>query len=136
MELKYFVDKGDYKEIIRNDKSLFKCPFCGEWFKALAYHTNQKEGVKGKTLRHMMGLKSNYQLTTPQIKQRHKDIVLQNKQSHINKNLLIKGKKTRYKKGTPGHKKKNWSNQAINELKNRNKKKLEGDHYGKQQPNN
>ena len=102
MLLSYFIDKGTYKEIIRDDKSLFKCPFCGEWFKGLAYHTNQKHGITGKELRKMMGLKSNYQLTTNEIKERHREIALENEDSHIKENLLFKGKKTGLHKTAQG----------------------------------
>jgi len=117
----YTIDKEDYQEIIRDDKLLFKCPFCGEWFRGLAYHTNQKHGITGKELRKCLGLKSSYQLITPDIKERHRQIVLENKDSHITENLIKKGDKTRYKKGDIGHIKENWSKQAIKEMKERGK---------------
>jgi len=113
--LKYYIDKGKYKEIIRDDKLLFKCPICGEFYKGLAYHTTQTHGITGRELRRKMGLKRNYQLITPSIKERHKEIVLENKETHIEINLIKKGKKTRYKKGSKGHIKKEWSPQALEE---------------------
>lgn len=124
LQLRYYEDRGTYKEIIRNDKSMFKCPYCGEWFKALAYHTRQKHGIKAKELRKNLGLKSDYQLITPALRERHREIVMENKDSHITNNLIIKGKKTRYKDGFEGHIKKNWSNQAIKEMSKRGKKTI------------
>jgi hypothetical protein len=119
MKLKYYFNKGSYKEVIRDDKDMLQCPFCGEWFRGLAYHTIQKHGVTGMQLRKMLGVKSSYQLTTNDIKERHREIVMENKDSHIKTNLIKKGNKTRYKKGFEGHIKKNWSNQAIQEMKQR-----------------
>ena len=114
----YFIDCGTYKEIIRDDKMLFKCPFCGLWFRGLAYHTSQKHGINTKDFRKLMGLKSNYQLTTPDIKARHREIALQNADKHIKENLIIKGKQTRYKKGYQGHIKDNWSAEALAKANN------------------
>ncbi len=116
MIIKYFIDCGTYKEIIRDDKSLFKCVFCGEWFRALAHHTTQKHGVSGKDLRKMLGLKSKYQLITPELKDRHHILALEQEQSNC---LKIIGLNTRYKEGHDGHIKILWSNQAINDLKHR-----------------
>ena len=120
----YYVDKGTYKDIIRDDKSLFCCPFCGEWFRALAYHTRQKHGIKAKELRQMMGLKSNYQLITPDLKSRHKEIVKDNFDTHVKNNLINKGNKTRYLKGHEGHLKEFWSPEAIEEIKTRGRKQF------------
>jgi len=128
----YFViDKGSYAEIIRNDKSMFCCPYCKEWFKGLAYHVSRKHGVRAKAFRKFFGLKYNYQLTTNEIKERHREIVMQHKDSHIKRNLLIKGKKTRYKDGSKGHTKDKWSNQAIEEIKARGKKQFKNLWSGK-----
>lgn len=113
MKLIYFNDFGNYKEIIRDDKLLFKCPFCGDWFKGLAYHTNQKYNITGKQLRQMMGLKYKYQLTTNEIKQKHQEI------GSKMKNLDTLGINTRYKTNHIGHIKEKWSNQAIKELSTR-----------------
>ena len=113
MQLSFFIDKGTYKEIIRDDKSLFMCPICGHWFKGLAYHTTQKHGITGRILRRMMGLKAEYQLTTPSIKARHREIALSHAETHIKQNLILNGKNTRYKKGDIGHIKENWSPEAL-----------------------
>lgn len=116
MKLKYYNDYGEYKEIIRDDKSLFQCPFCAEWFKALAYHTTQKHKISGKTLRRMMGLKYNYQLITPELKEIHHNLAIHNKEGE---KLIRVGEKTRYKKGHDGHI--DWSPQAKIELGERTK---------------
>ena len=110
----YIIDKGTYKEIIRDDKSLFKCPFCGEWFKALAYHTRQKHKISAKSLRKMFNLKSEYQLITPDLKEIHRHYALRD---NMGKQLKRVGMKTRYKKGHIGHIKINWSNQALAEIR-------------------
>ena len=102
-----------YTEIQRTDKLLFICPFCGLAFKGLAYHTRQKHKINAKELRRMFGLKSEYQLITPEIKERHRDIAIINQEG---KKLMLTGIKTRYKKGHKGHTKDNWSNQALKEL--------------------
>jgi len=121
----FFIDKGTYKEIIRDDKLLFLCPFCNSWFRALAHHTTQKHKITARKLRKMFNLKYNYQLITPDLKERHKEIVFENKESHIKINLLEKGNKTRYIKGDFGHLKTNWSNQSIALLRERGKKQFE-----------
>jgi len=121
---KYFIQREGYKEIIRTDKKYFVCPFCKEEFRGLAYHTYQKHGVTSKRLKRIMGLKSNYQLITDSIKDRHREIVMANKDSHIKENLLLKGQKTRYKKGDIGHIKAKWSNQAIKEMSIKGKKQF------------
>lgn len=119
MILKYYKDCGDYKEVMRTDKKLFICPFCGEEFRGLAYHTNQKHGITSKQLKKMMGLKSNYQLITPDLKDRHRQIVEDNYNSHVKNNLQKKGVVTRYKKGDTGHTKDNWSPQALKDISKR-----------------
>jgi hypothetical protein len=112
------IDKGSYKEIIRNDKSLFLCPICEQWYRALAYHTTQKHGITGKQLRKILGLKSDYQLITHEIKSRHREIAIENNEAE---KLKIVGVKTRFKKGHLGHIKNDWSKQALNELSERHK---------------
>jgi uncharacterized C2H2 Zn-finger protein len=115
--MRYVIDKGTYQEIIRDDKSLFQCPWCGEWFRGLAYHTRQKHGVTAKQLRQKFGLKADYQLITPDLKERHRIIALENSESHIKRNLIEKGTKTRYPKGCKGHTRDTWSAQALAEYK-------------------
>lgn len=107
---------NQYREIQRTDKLLFICPFCGLAFKALAYHTRQRHKVTAKDLRKMFGLKANYQLITPNLKARHKQIAIDNNEGEKLKRV---GKKTRFVNGHIGHIKENWSNQAIEELKRR-----------------
>ena len=111
----------DFKEIARTDKLLFICPFCNLSFKALAYHTRQVHKIKARDLRKMFNLKSNYQLITPYLKARHRDIAIEFKQGEA---LKHRGLKTRYKKGSIGHIKKNWSNQALKELSDRRHKEV------------
>lgn len=111
-----------YIEIQRTDKMLFICPFCKKEFRALARHTWQVHGVTGKKLRKMFGLKSNYQLITPDLKELHRKVVQRNYDSHVKKNLTVKGKSTRYKKGFEGHTRRKWSKQALYELGQRAKK--------------
>jgi hypothetical protein len=112
----------EYKEIERNDKLFFICPICGLAFRALAYHTNQKHKISGKELRKMFGLKADYQLITPEIKERHREIAIEHNEGE---KLIIVGEKTRYKKGSKGHTKENWSNQALKEMSKRHKGKEE-----------
>lgn len=71
-----------------------------------------------------MGLKANYQLITPDLKARHREIVLDNSKIQIKENLIRAGQKTRYKKGDIGHIKVAWSEEAIAQLKKRGKKQL------------
>lgn len=103
------------KDIIRTDKMYFICPFCGKEYRALAYHTRQAHGISARDLRSMMGLKSNYQLITNEIKLKHQKDVINN--AHVLNNL--KDSPTRFKVGHLGHTKNSWSNQAIHELKTR-----------------
>jgi hypothetical protein len=110
----FYIDCGTHKEIIRDDKSLFKCPWCGDWFRALAYHTRQKHGITSQALKRAMGLKANYQLITHDLKLRHREIALNNIDVCIIENLIMKGEATRYNKGCSGHIKANWSPQARN----------------------
>lgn len=107
-----------FKEIMRTDKQLFICPFCGKEFQALAYHTNQAHNIKAKELRKMFGLKANYQLITPDLKQRHRESALRTNEGEKLKRV---GKKTRYKKGHTGHTKDTWSPQALYEMSERGK---------------
>ena len=125
MNLVYFIEHGEYKEIIRDDKQLFQCPFCSEWFRALAYHTVQKHGVTGRTLRKMMGLKANYQLITPDLKARHREIAIENNEGE---KLIRVGKDTRYKDGSIGHI--DWSPQAKRELGDRTSKMMKNKYGG------
>lgn len=113
----FVVDKGSYLEVIRGEDSLFMCPFCGEFFRGLAYHTRQVHGVSGKRLRRLLGVKYNYRLVTDDLSERHREIVFDNVDSHINHNLLRCGEKTRYRKGSKGHVKGDWSPQALVEKK-------------------
>lgn len=112
----YFIDRGSYKDVIRNDKSLFMCPFCGEWFRALAYHTRQKHGIDARSLREMLGVKMDYQLITPELKERHKELALEQGQPEHLKRV---GMNTRFRNGFGGHKKEMWSAQALMELSER-----------------
>lgn len=114
MKPTHYIDKGTYKEIIRDDKLLFKCPYCGKWYRALAYHTRQAHNISSKQLKKNLGLKSNYQLITPELKEKHKEIALYNDQPE---KLRKAGEQTRYKKEHKGHTKDTWSNQAISQLK-------------------
>lgn len=107
--------KQKYTEIERIN-NLFICPFCFNTYRALAYHTTQAHNITGKELRQMFGLKSRYQLTTNDIKERHQEIALTNNEGEKLKRV---GEKTRYKKGDIGHIKKFWSNQALIELSQR-----------------
>lgn len=116
MQPSYFIDCGTYKEIIRDDKSLFQCVYCGEWFKGLAYHTVQKHGITAKQLRKDLNLKSTYQLTTNSIKERHRELAINSNEAE---KLIRCGANTRYNKGHVGHIKKYWSNQALKELHDR-----------------
>ena len=109
-----YIDRGRFKEIIRNDKMLFLCPFCDYWFKGLAYHTRQKHGVSSKRLKQIMGLKYNYQLITPELKERHRIIAIEHNEGE---KLKIVGQNTRYIKGSKGHIKENWSLQARDKNK-------------------
>jgi len=116
---KYFINQGTWKDVIRDDKLLFKCPFCGLWYRALAYHTRQAHNITGKHLRQLMGLKADYQLITPEIKERHRETALRD---DMGTQLKKAGKNTRYKKGCAGHIK--WSAQAIHQLKTRRKHEI------------
>ena len=116
----YFIDRGTYKEIIRDDKSLFQCVYCGEWFKGLAYHTTQKHGISAKQLRKDLNLKATYQLITNDIKERHRELAINSGEGN---KLKISGQQTRYNKKHLGHIKDLWSNQALNELSLRRKLK-------------
>lgn len=66
----------------------------------------------------MFNLKYNYQLITPDLKTRHQQIAIENKEGE---KLKIVGLKTRFIKGSIGHIKANWSNQALKELSDRYK---------------
>lgn len=113
-----------YKEILRTDKLLFICPYCGVAFRALAHHTVQKHGISGEELRRRHGLKKNYQLITPCLKERHRTTALRD---GMGDKLKEWGKISRYAKGHKGHIKEMWSPQAIEELRTRKtKKKQEG----------
>ena len=110
-----------HKEIKRTDKQLFICPFCDKPFRALAYHTTQKHGITGKKLRKMFGLKAKYQLITPAIKQRHRELAINNNEAD---KLIRVGQKTRYQKGHEGHTKDRWSPQALFEMSKRRKEEI------------
>ena len=112
--------KKKFTEIKRTDKQLFVCPFCNKEFRALAYHTRQRHEISAKKLRKMFGLKSNYQLITPDLKERHRELAIENKEGE---KLIRVGEKTRYKKGSKGHIRKEWSEQAIYEMSKRQKSK-------------
>jgi len=105
-----------YKEIERTDKLLFICPFCGLNFRALASHTWQVHNIKAKRLRQMFGLRSDYQLITNDLKERHRTLAIN---SNEGEKLKMSGIKTRYKKGHEGHI--IWSPQALSELSRRSK---------------
>jgi predicted transcriptional regulator len=106
----FFIDRGTFKEIIRDDKSLFKCVYCGEWFRALAYHTTQKHGITAKQLRKDLNLKATYQLITNDIKKRHRELALSSAEGE---KLKLSGKHNRYIKGHKGHIKRFCSAQAL-----------------------
>ena len=110
----------DFKEIQRTDKNLFICPFCFKTFIALAYHTRQVHDINAKQLRKMFGLKNNYQLITHDLKQRHRQIAFDNKEGE---KLKLVGQATRYKQGSGGHVKRDWSKQALYQLAHKHEKK-------------
>jgi len=81
---------------IRIINGLFVCPFCGESFKALAYHTRQVHKVSGRRLREMFDLPYNYPLQTEDIIEKRREKALY---YDMDKQLIRTGKKTRFKKG-------------------------------------
>jgi predicted transcriptional regulator len=109
------------KEIMRTDKQYFICPFCGKDFRALAYHTRQVHDISAKNLRKMFGLKHNYQLITPDLKEVHRKIAIDNNEGEKLKKV---GQNTRFRKGFEGHTRDNWSEQAIKELGARTRKMM------------
>lgn len=107
---------SSYTEIERTDKLLFVCPFCGVAFKALARHTVQKHGISGRELRQRFGLKSTYQLITPELKERLRRDALR---YDMPGQLLRVGVGTRFRKGCVGHVRSAWSPQALSERSKR-----------------
>lgn len=79
--------------IVIDKSGFFLCPYCGESFRALAYHTRQAHNVSAKMLREAFNLPLNFSLQTPELKECRRKAALDN---NMDEQLKIAGKNTRF----------------------------------------
>lgn len=76
-----------------------QCPYCNGWYMKLAAHTVQRHGVQHAELKDELGLDRKKGLVPEWHSKLLRQYVSDNAELVVNKNLIEKGKDTRFKKG-------------------------------------
>lgn len=98
------------------------CEICGKSFHRLLSHVRQKHQINEREYKLMYGLDLKKGICSKKSSQKSRRKALLNYNKVIKINLLSKGKKTQFKKGSKGRTKENVSTQTRKMLKERLKK--------------
>lgn len=127
-----------YGVIEYDDEGNPKCEICGKHYKRVISHTRQAHGVGEDEYKNRFGFDSKKGICSKESSEKTRLKTLSNYEKCINKNLLVKGIKTRKKKGDIGRTKDMVSEQTRLMLKDRLKQpymikamKLSGSVVGK-----
>lgn len=94
-----FKNHINYAKVTLDSEGLLECHICGLSFRKLAAHTVQKHLVTAEDYKKMFGLYAGKGLVTDELRQTLSDNV---DPRVIKKNLINKGKQTRYRNGHKG----------------------------------
>lgn len=93
------------------------CGICGRAYDKLMTHVNQKHGLSAREYKEQFGLDVSKSIMSLKSKDRARKPTIRN-QAIIQKNLVEKGKKHRFKKGSKGRPKDKLSEQSKKRLQN------------------
>lgn len=113
-------------EIAYDNEGKLICHICGRAFKRLSSHANNGHNLTAYEYKKMFELNNNAGLLIESTKEKLREYSKSNYETVIKENLLLKGSKTRFKKGSPGRTRNKLRLQCLNVLKqNFNKSKAE-----------
>jgi hypothetical protein len=96
-----------------------KCEICGEFFKRVVAHVRQKHNLNEKEYKLKFGFDLKKGICSKESSERTRIKTLSNYHKCVQKNLLLKGKKSRFKEGDPGRTKDKVSQQTKLRLRER-----------------
>lgn len=97
------------------------CHICGRAYNKLMQHARLKHDLSAREYKKMFGLNVSQGIIAKRTTEILRHHVEKNYGNVVENNLLLNGKKTRFKAGHEGRTKEKLSLQALNDLKNRNK---------------
>jgi hypothetical protein len=95
------------------------CPFCGKAFRKLGRHFNYAHGMTSDEAHKEAGWDRNAKATNEDYRKLMRDKL---QEKCVTVNLIKKGKKTRFKKGSQGRTKDKMSLMSLKKIQRRNKK--------------
>lgn len=108
-------------EVIYDSEGRPICHICGRAYNKLMQHARLKHDLSALEYKKMFGLNVSKGIIAKKTTEILRHHVEKNYSSVVENNLLLNGKKTRFKNGHEGRTKEKLSLQALNDLKNRNK---------------
>lgn len=100
------------------------CKICGKSFDRVASHVRQKHFMTAREYKTMYGLDLIKGITSKESKEKSRTAALRNYETVIEKNLLEKGKRTQFKKGSKGRTRDQVSEQTRKMLAERAKNSM------------
>jgi hypothetical protein len=85
-----------------NQNGLPKCEICGQFFDRVLSHVRQKHAMTAREYKEMYGFDLIKGITSLQSKLKSREAVLNNYERVVARNLLEKGKDSRFKEGCKG----------------------------------
>lgn len=111
----------DYGKVIKSTDGRIVCHICGKAYRKLGGHVVQKHGITSYQYKIMFGLETSHGLISDEHKQHLADCVMRNYERCVVQNLVKKGSKTRFAKGSAGRTKDVMSEQTRRKLVNQGK---------------
>jgi hypothetical protein len=108
-----------YGQIEYNLAGLPKCEICNQYYHRVLCHVRQKHHMTEREYKKMFGFDLIRGITSLVSKEKSRAAVLNNFETVVTKNLLCKGKDSRFKNGHTGRTKELVSKQTQIRLKNR-----------------
>jgi hypothetical protein len=108
-----------YGVIEYNAEGKPKCEICGEHHDRVLSHVRQKHGMSAKDYKVKFGFDSRKGICSKESSEKTRRKTLENRELVIDKNLIQKGSKSRFKKGHEGRTKEKVSEQTRIALKER-----------------
>ena len=106
-----------YGVIEYNEEGLVKCEICGEYFHRVISHVRQKHNISAIEYKEKFGFDKHKGICSKKSAMLSRQKTLDNYHRCITNNLLVKGKKTRFKKGDKGRTRDKISEQTMIRLK-------------------